>query len=53
MRYNVIHNVESISTLSTKATLDGRDLLIKMKLDKNFFSRSLCHQFSRMTYKNW
>jgi len=48
MRYNVIHNVESLSTLSTKATLDARDLSIKMKLHKNFFLSSLCHPFSRM-----
>jgi len=38
MGYNVIYNVESLSTLSMENTLDGRDWLTKRKLNKNFFS---------------
>jgi len=38
MRYNVIYNVESLSTLSLEDTLDGRDSLTKRKMNKSFFS---------------
>ena len=34
-------------------TLDGRDLLTKMKTAKNLFSSSLCQPFIRIDYKLW
>jgi len=38
MRYKLIYNVESLSTLSVENTLDGRDCLTKRKFNKNLFS---------------
>ena len=41
MRYNVIYNVESLSTLSMENPLDGRDWLTKRKLNKKLFLQVL------------
>jgi len=45
MRYNVIYNVESLSTLNMEDTLDGRDSLTKRKLKKIYF-----HKFSLSSF---
>jgi len=52
MRYNVIYNVESLSTLSMENTLDGRDWLTKKEIEQKFlFISSLWHPFSRINHK--
>ena len=50
-RNDVIHNVELLKLKSMNDTLDGRDLLTKMKTAKNLFSSSLCQPFIRIDYK--
>jgi len=51
-RSDVIPNVEPLLLLkSMNDTLDGRDLLTKMKSAKNFFSNYLCQPFIRIDYK--